>query len=131
MQSLATAAAGKVADERAYLSKQRAADEVLAKEAREAKALKIQLEKMQMQFALEQLKKKSQRSASDRKAREARAKVSALNLMQNLFFLNLRSQVIAAEGEQKASRSLKDAATILGGAPALRRQLVLANPKLL
>ena len=50
-------------------------------------------------------------------AREARAKVTQKNV--SYMTLSLFKQVIAAEGEQRASRALKDAADVISQSSAL------------
>ena len=68
-------------------------------------------------------------------AREARAKVNLLKhkkkLMHNTMKIIIWYQVIAAEGEQKASRSLREAAEIVSESPAAiqLRYLQVTNPK--
>ena len=68
-------------------------------------------------------------------AREARAKVNLLKhkkkeLMHNTMKIIIWYQVIAAEGEQKASRALREAAEIVSESPAAiqLRYLQVTNP---
>ena len=47
-------------------------------------------------------------------AREARAKVDCLRkLLRNVFIFSSLTQVIAAQGEQKASQALKEASDVM------------------